>query len=102
MKWYLVKPVDKTSTFAYYGELAGLTTILNDGSSRPTVAGDVVSCNTDGKLLGRPPGTDGDWELVGLNGGCAAFNPTKKRAFVYGYQASVPGGFGAISQEPLA
>lgn len=105
MKWYLTKPAG--TTLSVWGDLSGLITTLDGGAQRPAQPGDVASCDTSGHLIGRPSGTNGDWEQVGINGGCAVFNPQKNdpthaRAFVFGYQPSVPGGFGAISQEPLA
>lgn len=49
-----------------------------------------------------PAGTNGDYEQCAVNGSSVVFNPTKHEAVVYGFQLSVPGGFSAISQEPLA
>lgn len=95
MNWYLTKPVGSTLTI--YGPNTLTCDLDNGAGSRPAIDGDVISVQPDGSIRARPSGTNGAYEQVALNGGCAAFNPVGKRAFVFGYQPTVPGGFGAIS-----
>lgn len=52
----------------------------------------------------RPPGTNLAYEQCAIAGGCVTYSPLGTDVIVYGWQPLVPntGGFGAISQEPLA
>lgn len=101
MNWYLTKQVG--TTLAVYGAKNLLMCDLDDGAgSRPAIDGDVLSPQPNHSVRARPAGTNGAYEQCIVNGGTVAFNPTGKEPIVFGYQPTVPGGFGAISQEPLA